>query len=58
MTEVLNLTKVCLFCIWLNVAIFHMNLVFGVGYLLYAFLIAQELMFHAFATVQFMFLFF
>lgn len=33
MTEVLNLTKMCLFCIRLKIAIFHMNLVFGVGYL-------------------------
>jgi len=37
MTEVLNLTKMCLFCIRLNMAIFHMNLVFGVGYLFFRF---------------------
>lgn len=32
MIEVFNLTKMCLFRIWLNIAVFHMDLVFGVGY--------------------------
>lgn len=33
MIEVLNLTKMCLSCVWLNIAVFYMNFVFGVGYL-------------------------